>query len=322
MDGGGCMNRVVIGLSIGMLLLGGCKSRSQVSNPPTAPHAIGSETASVPDNQPQTSGPEDNTLPESLALAEPDIVAQVAPLDGATSNPSASSPATPIAATDPKDRLAGMATGQSSNPFSVVGMFPEGIHLGPLATVAKSVPQSPSVTVLPPIPSAPSFGPAPESLQAPLDPSNSPTVVEPHTPGAAVSPIAIVPSGPNVVPTATIEVASNPTEPAAPTASTVDTAINTTNTTVGTTLPVIPPNPVEPSPSSLAEAVEVRGVVQLGEQWQAIVKEPQERSSRVVRVGDVLAGGQVRVRKIELNANGTPSVVLEQNGIQVIRTIS
>jgi hypothetical protein len=85
---------------------------------------------------------------------------------------------------------------------------------------------------------------------------------------------------------------------------------------------VIPPNPVEPSPSSLAEAVEVRGVVQLGEQWQAIVKEPQERSSRVVRVGDVLAGGQVRVRKIELNANGTPSVVLEQNGIQVIRTIS
>jgi hypothetical protein len=85
---------------------------------------------------------------------------------------------------------------------------------------------------------------------------------------------------------------------------------------------VIPPNPVEPSPSSLAEAVEVRGVEQLGEQWQAIVKEPQERSSRVVRVGDVLAGGQVRVRKIELNANGTPSVVLEQNGIQVIRTIS
>jgi hypothetical protein len=66
----------------------------------------------------------------------------------------------------------------------------------------------------------------------------------------------------------------------------------------------------------------VRGIIQLGDQWQAIVKEPQERSSRVVQAGDVLGGGQVRVRRIEVSSNGIPTLVLEQNGIEIIRTVS
>jgi len=100
-------------------------------------------------------------------------------------------------------------------------------------------------------------------------------------------------------------------------------------------LPIVPVNsaglaPLSPkdlsptplSPTHLADQMEIKGVVELENQWQAIVREPKSTQSKTVRAGDALAGGQVKVRRIERSSNGVLQIVLEQNGIEVIRPIS
>lgn len=84
-------------------------------------------------------------------------------------------------------------------------------------------------------------------------------------------------------------------------------------------LPTLPSRPVQPIPT-LANAVEVTGVVQIGSTMQAIVKAPDEPTSRYVGVGQRLANGQVLVKRIE-TAGSEPIVVLEESGIEVIRSI-
>ena len=76
------------------------------------------------------------------------------------------------------------------------------------------------------------------------------------------------------------------------------------------------------SPTHLADQMEIKGVVELENQWQAIVREPKSTQSKTVRAGDALAGGQVKVRRIERSSNGVLQIVLEQNGIEVIRPMS
>lgn len=83
------------------------------------------------------------------------------------------------------------------------------------------------------------------------------------------------------------------------------------------TLP-LPPAPV--APMSLASAVTVTGVVQVGETVSAIVKVPNEGSDRYVRAGEYLGNGQVLVKRIEANRE-EPIVVLEQNGVEVIKAV-
>lgn len=78
-------------------------------------------------------------------------------------------------------------------------------------------------------------------------------------------------------------------------------------------------NPPRPQPT-LAKAVEVTGVVQVGDQVYAIVNAPNEPTSRYVQVGQRLAGGQVLVRRIETN-RPDPVVVLEQQGVEVVRAV-
>lgn len=78
-------------------------------------------------------------------------------------------------------------------------------------------------------------------------------------------------------------------------------------------------NPPRPQPI-LAEAVAVTGVVQVGDQVFAIVNAPNEPTSRYVREGQRLAGGQVLVRRIETN-RAEPLVVLEQYGVEVVRAV-
>ncbi len=78
-------------------------------------------------------------------------------------------------------------------------------------------------------------------------------------------------------------------------------------------------NPPRPQPT-LARAVEVTGVVQVGDQVYAIVNAPNEPSSRYVQEGQRLAGGQVLVRRIETN-RPDPVVVLEQQGVEVVRAV-
>jgi hypothetical protein len=78
----------------------------------------------------------------------------------------------------------------------------------------------------------------------------------------------------------------------------------------------IPTMPPIPQPT-LAREVEVTGVVTIGNTTQAIVKAPNEPTSRYVSVGQRLAGGQVLVKRIEMNPGSDPIVVLEENGIEV-----
>ena len=70
----------------------------------------------------------------------------------------------------------------------------------------------------------------------------------------------------------------------------------------------------------IAPTISVSGVVQLGNEPYAIVRSGSE-PERYVRVGDRLAGGSVRVKRIDTLAF-EPRVILEENGIEVSRPIS
>ncbi len=82
--------------------------------------------------------------------------------------------------------------------------------------------------------------------------------------------------------------------------------------------PALPPALPEPE---LAKNVTVMGVVQIGEQTQAIVQVPSEATSRYVQVGQRLSNGQVLVKRIELNAGAEPLVILEQYGVEVSKAV-
>lgn len=85
------------------------------------------------------------------------------------------------------------------------------------------------------------------------------------------------------------------------------------------TLPGLAARPPIPDPA-LARGVEVTGVVLVGTNYQAIVKAPNEPTSRYVSAGQRLSGGRVLVKRIE-NQGSEPVVVLEEDGVEVIRSV-
>jgi hypothetical protein len=91
-------------------------------------------------------------------------------------------------------------------------------------------------------------------------------------------------------------------------------------------LPQVVPNPglasVLPPPPQpeLARAVFVSGVVLLGREPQAIIKVPNEPTSRYVQAGQRLANG-VSIKRIEINEGSEPVVILEQYGMEVARMV-
>ncbi|MGA1474950.1 MAG: hypothetical protein ACO4AI_07250, partial [Prochlorothrix sp.] len=80
------------------------------------------------------------------------------------------------------------------------------------------------------------------------------------------------------------------------------------------------PDPFSLVDTSLARAVFISGVVQVGQTAQAIVKSPESDSSRYVAAGQTLANGAVLVKRIEVYGS-EPVVILEQNGVEVTRFI-
>ena len=83
------------------------------------------------------------------------------------------------------------------------------------------------------------------------------------------------------------------------------------------------PDKAQPLPSTdLARAVEVKGVMQVGERLAAIVQESDEKISRSVSAGEYLSNGAVLVKRIHLGSNKEPLVILEQNGVEVIKPVS
>lgn len=91
-----------------------------------------------------------------------------------------------------------------------------------------------------------------------------------------------------------------------------------------TTIPLPPPAPfpamVPAPPTSVANVIEVTGVVQVGQKVSAIIKVPAESTSRYVSEGEYLAGG-ILVKRIELGTREEPIVVLEQNGVEIIKAV-
>lgn len=83
--------------------------------------------------------------------------------------------------------------------------------------------------------------------------------------------------------------------------------------------PTIAALPPQPS-TTLASSVEVTGVVNVGGRMQAIVKAPNEATSRYVSIGQRLSNGQVLVKRIDMTGSD-PVVILEQNGVEVSKVV-
>ncbi|MEA5579608.1 hypothetical protein [Anabaena sp. UHCC 0451] len=80
--------------------------------------------------------------------------------------------------------------------------------------------------------------------------------------------------------------------------------------------PVLPP---PPQPEA-AQAVLVSGVVLIGREPQAIIKVPDEPTSRYVQAGQRLGNG-VLIKRIEMNRGSNPVVIFEQFGIEVTKAV-
>ncbi len=64
----------------------------------------------------------------------------------------------------------------------------------------------------------------------------------------------------------------------------------------------------------------VTGVATVGGRNYAIVQTPEEPTGKYVTAGQRIAGGQVLVKRIDMRGN-EPFVVLEQNGIEISRSV-
>jgi hypothetical protein len=91
-------------------------------------------------------------------------------------------------------------------------------------------------------------------------------------------------------------------------------------------MPQVVPNPslvsvLPPTPQpELARAVFVSGIVSVGREPQAIIKVPNEPTSRYVQAGDRISNGLL-VKRIEMNECSDPIVIFEQFGIEVARMV-
>lgn len=86
--------------------------------------------------------------------------------------------------------------------------------------------------------------------------------------------------------------------------------------------PARPTTGVAALPSTdTARGVEVTGVVVVGGLPQAIVIAPGEGTSRYVSPGQRVSGGRVLVKRIESATGAEPVVILEENGVEVARSV-
>ncbi|MDZ8188829.1 MAG: hypothetical protein RMX96_28750 [Nostoc sp. ChiSLP02] len=148
------------------------------------------------------------------------------------------------------------------------------------------------------------------------------------TPGKPVPVLPKLPTAPTLVrklPTSTI--ALNQKKNNIALVAKVPKKVNATLTSVlPKVLPQVVPNPtlvsvLPPTPQpELAKKVVVTGVVLIGKEPQAIIKVPDEPTSRYVQAGQRLANG-VLIKRIEMNGGSNPIVILEQYGIEVAKMV-
>ena len=86
-------------------------------------------------------------------------------------------------------------------------------------------------------------------------------------------------------------------------------------------IPALPSFPqAAPVPQSPIDAVELTGVVQVGDRIGVIVREGNGQSSRHIFEGDLLGGGQIRVKSIDLSSQ-EPLIILEYQGQEYTRMV-
>lgn len=72
--------------------------------------------------------------------------------------------------------------------------------------------------------------------------------------------------------------------------------------------------------TKLAQNVLITGLIEFGDRIKVILQAPEETSTRYVEIGEYVANGQVLIKRIE-SSFPNPTVILEENGIEVSRTV-
>jgi hypothetical protein len=94
---------------------------------------------------------------------------------------------------------------------------------------------------------------------------------------------------------------------------------STTSKTPGATDIAAKPKAVEQPLQAMA--LEISGVIEVEGKTQVIVKLPTESFSRYIEVGNRVADGKVLIKRIESQESLSPTVVLEEVGVEVSRKI-
>jgi len=162
----------------------------------------------------------------------------------------------------------------------------------------------PPVSLRPPTTRRPITRPtAPRRGASPAPPRRTTT---PSPPGGTASRPTTTPPRPSLPPTA-----NRPPLASRPTAPTPPTGVSPNATAA------VPTRPSTPQ----ADSIVVSGVVQVNGQVYAIIQESAGFPSTYVRVGQRLANGAVVVKRINITPGGEPTVVLEQNGVEVTKVV-
>ena len=260
-------------------------------------------------------------------ISESPPVAESEEIDVALEPPSSSTEvAGLIAPTDPNQQRSAIAQGRPDpfNPLSVP----------PVVTVNPAEPGSSSLGS--PSASPSSSSPARSSLPAPpaskparspaAPPASNPSRSLPSSSSPARSPAAPPASNPSrSLPSSSSPARSPAASPASsPARSLPPVAVKPAphpspggpNAPLPSKQPSTPPQPV----AAIAQDVVVTGVIQVGNTTQIILKAPNEAHSRYVQLGQYLANQQVLVKRVD-RQNEVPVVVLEQNGIEVFKSV-
>lgn len=197
-------------------------------------------------------------------------------------------------------------TAEQAAPLDAQDFFPD-----PLISASTSIQPLPVPNLIPPTLSVERVPQVDTGRPDPFASLNlTPTITQVKQP-IATAPVVTVPAGlPVALPTVTVAALPQPQTTVLPLPSLLPAN------------PMLPPVgiPRQSIPAlSLAETIEVSGVVEVGGKKNVIVKVPDEHTSRYVTVGERIGNGKVLVKRVEMGLE--PVVVLEQDGREIVRSI-
>jgi hypothetical protein len=71
----------------------------------------------------------------------------------------------------------------------------------------------------------------------------------------------------------------------------------------------------------LARTIGVSGIIEVEGKTQVIVKLPNENFSRYVDIGDRISDGKIKIKRVEGSQTLTPTIILEEAGVEVSRRV-